>query len=423
MLTAVIGLQWGDEGKGKLVDLLAGKQQYVARFGGGANAGHTIYVDGKKFVMHQLPSGLLHPQAKNIIGNGCVVYLPGLMEEISEFEGYGIELNKRLFLSDRATLLLDFHRELDGLREEKLGAKKIGTTKRGIGPAYTDKAARISFRAGELLNFNTFAAKLRERCEELATTHGIKIDIEKEITVYEDYAERLCPLITDTGALLREALESGKTVLAEGAQAALLDVDHGTYPFVTSSTTTVGGVFSGLGIAPCVAGKPVKLEIIGVAKAYTTRVGSGPFPTELENEIGEELRKIGHEFGATTGRPRRCGWLDLVATRYAAGLNGITSINLTKLDVLNTLPEIKVCVAYELDGEKIDTVPANIEDLARVKPIYETVPGWQTDTSKARKFSELPKAAQEYIKLIENSVGVPIKWVGVGIERDAMATA
>lgn len=416
MLTAVIGLQWGDEGKGKLVDILAGSQQFVARFGGGANAGHTIYVNGEKYVTHQLPSGILHPQTKNVIGNGCVLYLPGLMEELGEFEARGIKFANRLIISDRATLLMDFHRELDGRGEEKLGDKKIGTTKRGIGPAYTDKAARISFRAGELLNFNAFAAKLRARLEELAK-HGIEINIEKEITVYEDYAERLSGLIDDGGNLLRAALDDGKTVLAEGAQGSLLDVDHGTYPFVTSSSTTIGGVFSGLGVAP------VKdMEIIGIAKAYMTRVGAGPFPTELEDSIGEELRTIGHEFGATTGRPRRCGWLDLVATRYATKLSGITSINLTKLDVLNTLPEIKVCVAYELDGETINTLPANIEDLARVQPIYETVPGWQEDTSKVRKIKDLPKAARDYVALIENFVGAKIGWVGVGVERDAMAT-
>lgn len=416
-LTTVLGLNWGDEGKGKLVDILAGKMQFVARFGGGANAGHTIVVDGQKIVLHQLPSGVLHPQTKNIIGNGCVVHIPTLIEEIEELEKIGVKLVDRLFISDRATILFDFHKELDGLSESKLGDKKIGTTKRGIGPAYSDRVNRKSLRIGDLNNFENFAAKLRARLEEINAIEAIdpKFDIEKEITLYKDLAEKLEGMIVDVSMILQNALADGKTVLAEGAQGSLLDVDFGTFPFVTSSTTTAGNIFSGLGIAP------QNLESIGVAKAYTTRVGAGPFPTELLNETGERLREVGAEFGATTGRPRRCGWMDLVATKFAAKLNGTTAINLTKLDVLNELDEIQVCTKYKLDGEEIETLPAVIEDYEKVEPIFETLAGWKSDTSEIHKISDLPENAQKYIKFIEKYLGIPVKWVGVGVEREAMA--
>jgi len=416
-LTAVLGLNWGDEGKGKLVDILAAKSQFVARFGGGANAGHTIVVDGKKVVLHQMPSGVLHPQTKNVIGNGCVVHLPTLIEELNELEEIGVKLSDRLFISDRATLLFDFHKELDGLAESR-AKKKIGTTKRGIGPAYSDRVNRKALRAGDLLNFENFASKLRDRLDEVNTIEGMPFQFEagREIALYKDIAERLEGMIVDTSALLQEALEDGKTVLAEGAQGSLLDVDFGTFPFVTSSTTTAGNIFSGLGIPP----QP--LESIGVAKAYTTRVGEGPFTTELTNKTGEKLRDIGAEFGATTGRPRRCGWMDLVATKYSAKLNGTTCINLTKLDVLNDFEEIQVCTKYKLDDEEIETLPATIAELERVEPIFETLPGWKEDTSKARKIKDLPNNAQDYIKFIEKYLGVPVKWVGVGVEREAMAS-
>ena len=416
-LTAVLGLNWGDEGKGKLVDILAGKSPFVARFGGGANAGHTIVVDGEKVVLHQLPSGVLHPQTKNVIGNGCVVHLPTLIEEMNELKTKGVELADRLFLSNRATILFDFHKELDGLAESR-AKKKIGTTKRGIGPAYSDRVNRKSLRLGDLLNFEVFAEKLRDRLEEVNAIEGMpfKFDPTREISLYKDLAERLDGMIVDTSALLQDALADGKTVLAEGAQGSLLDVDFGTFPFVTSSTTTAGNIFSGLGIAPQV------LESIGVAKAYTTRVGEGPFTTELLNETGEKLREVGAEFGATTGRPRRCGWMDLVATKYSAKLNGTTAINLTKLDVLNDFAEIQVCTKYSLDGEEIETLPATIEELERVEPIFETLAGWQADTSAAKKISDLPKNAQAYIKFIEYYLEVPVQWVGVGVEREAMAS-
>jgi adenylosuccinate synthase len=418
-LTAILGLNWGDEGKGKLVDILAGKSHFVARFGGGANAGHTIYANGKKFVLHQIPSGALHPQCKCVIGNGCVVHLPTVIEELEELKAAGINLTERLFISDRAILLFDFHKELDGLRENSAKAgKKIGTTKRGIGPAYADKINRCAFRAGDMLHFEDFAERLQDRIAEVNKTPGMpfQFDAGREITLYGDLAARLEGMICDTSTMLREALEAGKPVLVEGAQAALLDIDFGTYPFVTSSTTTAGGIFSGLGIPPQAA------DIIGVAKAYTTRVGEGPFPTELLDATGNKLREIGHEYGATTGRPRRCGWMDLVATKYAAKINGCNSINLTKLDCLNDFLEIKVCIAYELNGEKIDTLPANILDYAKVKPIYTTLKGWKKDTSKAKKIADLPAAARAYIKFIEKFTGIKVKWVGVGVEREAMAS-
>jgi adenylosuccinate synthase len=416
-LSAVIGLHWGDEGKGKLVDILAGKTNFVARFAGGANAGHTIHVGEKKFVLHQLPSGVLHPQTKNVIGNGCVVHLPTLIEEIEEIEQAGISLTDRLFISDRAALLFDFHKELDGLKEAALGKKAVGTTKRGIGPAYRDKIGREGFRLADLADWPTFAARLRERLTELNETYKFDINIESELTRYEAYSERISGMIADTGALLSDALESGKTVLAEGAQGSQLDIDHGTYPFVTSSTTTAGNIFTGLGIAP----QPVEPNI-GVVKAYTTRVGAGPFPTELEDADGERLREIGHEFGATTGRPRRCGWLDLVATKYAIRLNGTNAINITKLDVLNDFAEIKICTGYELNGEKISTPPAVVANCEKLQPIYETLPGWQADTSAARAIKDLPENAQKYIQFVEQFLGVPVRWVGVGVDREAMAS-
>ena len=415
-LSTVLGLNWGDEGKGKLVDILAVKSQFVARFGGGANAGHTIVVDGEKVVLHQLPSGVLHPQTKNVIGNGCVVHLPTLLEEISELEKMGVNLTERLFLSNRATILFDFHKELDGLSEAK-AKQKIGTTKRGIGPAYSDRTNRCSFRLGDLLDFDNFAERLRERLGEINKIKDLPFKFEegREIALYKDLAERLEGMIIDTSELLQEALKNGKSVLAEGAQGSLLDVDHGTFPFVTSSTTTAGNIFSGLGIPP------QKLDSIGVAKAYTTRVGEGPFITELENESGEKLREIGAEFGATTGRPRRCGWMDLVATKYSAKLNGTDSINLTKLDVLNDFAEIQVCTKYKLDGQEIKTIPPTIRELERIEPVFETLPGWQSDTSEIREIKKLPANAKKYLEFIENYLEVPVKWVGVGVEREAMA--
>jgi len=414
--TAILGLQWGDEGKGKLVDALAGEVDIVARFGGGANAGHSIHVDGKKYVTHQVPSGALYPHTTNVIGNGCVVHLPSLAKEIAELEEGGMPIRERVFVSSRAPLLLDAHKLIDAKKEELRGGANLGTTKSGIGPAYADKVSRDTLRVGELRDFALFEARLRAHLAELAELYSIEIDVDTEVASYKAFAANIADRIIDTAAVLYSALADDKKLLIEGAQAALLDIDHGTYPFVTSSNTTIGGVFAGLGIGP-----QREMEIIGVAKAYTTRVGAGPFPTELDDETGEKLREIGHEFGATTGRPRRCGWLDLVATRYSARLNGCTAINLTKLDCLNDFAEIKVCVAYELDGERIETLPSTAAELERLVPVYGTLSGWQSDTSEIRKISDLPEAAQVFVKYIEDYCSVPVKWVGVGMERTALA--
>lgn len=411
-LTAVIGLNWGDEGKGKLIDILAQRMDFVARFGGGANAGHTIQAEQQKIILHQLPSGVLQKKPQLIIGNGCVVHLPTLFEEITFLEKIGINLSKRLQISERATLLFDFHRELD---QASNLAQKIGTTKRGIGPAYSDRVARRSLRVGDLLNFPTFAKNLRARLITLQKNPNLncKFDPSTEIAFYKDAAERLNGMICDTSHQLLQA--RGKQILIEGAQGSLLDLDFGTYPFVTSSTTLAGGIFSGLGLPP------QKIKTIGVIKAYLTRVGAGPFPTELKEAIGKKLQEQGHEFGATTGRPRRTGWLDLVATKFALNLNGVTSLNVTKLDVLQGLPEIKVCIGYELAGRKITAFPASLETLLKVKPIYKVFPGFHANIAKVRKIAQLPRAARNYLQFIEKFLGQPIKFVGVGPRREELA--
>jgi len=414
--TAILGLQWGDEGKGKLVDALAGDVDIVARFGGGANAGHSIHINDKKYVTHQVPSGVLYSHTTNIVGNGCVVHLPSLAKEIVELEESGMPIRERVFVSSRAPLLLDAHKLIDAKKEELRGGANLGTTKSGIGPAYADKVSRDTLRVGELRDFELFEKRLRAHLNDLTELYGIEIDADAEVEIYRRFAKEIKDRIVDTSQLLQTAIANEKKLLVEGAQAALLDIDHGTYPFVTSSNTTIGGVFTGLGVGP----QP-DMQIIGVAKAYTTRVGTGPFPTELDSETGEKLREIGHEYGATTGRPRRCGWLDLVATRYSARLNSCTAINLTKLDCLNDFAEIKVCVAYELDGERIETLPATAAELERLIPVYETLPGWQSDTSEIRHISELPEQAQAFVKFIEDYCQTPVRWVGVGMDRQALA--
>lgn len=411
-LTAILGLSWGDEGKGKLVDILAEQADFVARFGGGANAGHTIQAQQRKIILHQLPSGALRAKTQLIIGAGCVVHLPTLFEELAALEKLGFNLNERLKISERATLLLDFHKELE---EVSSWTKKIGTTKRGIGPAYVDRVQRTSFRVGDLLDFPNFAQELRERLTQFNKKAQRKFNPSQEIAFYQDALERLSGMITDTSQLLQQAQRAGKKILVEGAQGSLLDLDFGTYPFVTSSTTTAAGIFSGLGLPP------QRVETIGVLKAYSTRVGAGPFPTELQDQLGERLQRLGQEFGATTGRPRRTGWLDLVATKFAVDLNGIQSLNLTKLDVLSTLPEIKVCTGYELKGQKITHFPARTKLLAQVRPIYKSFPGFKKPISKVRKIAQLPAPAQNYLRFIEKFLKVPIRFVGVGGRRDELA--
>lgn len=415
-ITVVLGAQWGDEGKGKLVDALSQDHSVIVRTGGGANAGHTIYRDGKKYVFHLLPSGLIEPENIGIIGNGCVVHLPSLLDEMHDLAEKGVVVHNRIFLSSRAHILFDFHQAIDGLQEEKKGKECVGTTRRGIGPAYTDKVSRMGIRAGELVaDFSLFAHRLREHAESLNAQYGLGIDIEALLVEYQDLAEEFSEIIVDTEDLLEKYQAEGRNILVEGAQGFMLDIDHGTYPFVTSSNTTVSGAAHGSGIAP-----NKFTEIIGVAKAYVTRVGSGPLVSELLNDNGEKLREIGHEYGATTGRPRRCGWVDLVALKRFVRVNGATAWNITKLDVLADFETIGVVVAYELDGEKTQAIPADIGTLLRVKPVVQEFKGWKSDLSDIRKFEDLPEEAQNLLTFLEVETGVKIKYIGVGMESDAL---
>lgn len=415
----IAGTQWGDEGKGKLVDILSGKYDIIGRSAGGANAGHTICVnengESKKYVFHLLPSGILHEGKVCIIGNGTVVNIPTMMEEITQLKEQGIDVHGKLLISDRAHLLLEYHKIIDGVQEERKKGKKVGTTLRGIGPAYTDKISRIGMRVGDLLDFNSFAEKLRSNAERHMKTYGFEIDIEKEISYYNSAIDVIQGYITNTAEYINNSYKEGKTILIEGAQGAHLDIDHGTYPYVTSSNTTTGGAGAGLGFPPN------KIDnVIGIMKAYTTRVGEGPFPTELGDIEGKMLQEKGAEFGATTGRPRRCGWLDLIATQNAIDINGITSINMTKLDVLTEFKTIKVGIGYKLEGQDIKYIPASLTDFGKVEVEYLEMEGWDEDISKAKKFSDLPKNCQEYVKKIEKLLKTPINFIGVGVHRDEM---
>lgn len=418
---AVLGTQWGDEGKGKLVDILAQRYDIVARCQGGANAGHTIYnSEGKKFALHLVPSGILNEKALCVIGNGAVVHLPGLFEEIDGLESNGVSCKGRLLISDRAHLLFDFHQTIDGMREAELAGSLIGTTKRGIGPCYASKAIRNGVRVSDLRHMDTFPEKLDILLHDAASRFKgfeySKSMLQTEVEHYKRYSERIEPYIADTVHLMNDAFSSGKKILVEGGQATMLDVDFGTYPFVTSSNPSAGGICTGLGIAPRHIG-----DMIGVAKAYTTRVGSGPYPTELLDEAGENLRSAGHEYGTTTGRPRRCGWLDLVALKYSCQINGFSALNLTKLDVLSGLSRIRLGVAYKgPDGNVLKSFPADLDLLQKVEVIYEDLPGWQADLSKVRRYQDLPSAACLYVERIESLLGIPIDYIGVGPGRDAL---
>ncbi|WCJ26865.1 Adenylosuccinate synthetase chloroplastic [Euphorbia peplus] len=418
----VLGTQWGDEGKGKLVDILAEHFDIVARCQGGANAGHTIYnAEGKKFALHLVPSGILNEETLCVIGNGVVVHLPGLFKEIERLEANGVNCNGRILVSDRAHLLFDFHQEVDGLREAELAKSFIGTTRRGIGPAYSSKAIRNGVRVCDLRHMDTFPQKLDLLLSDAASRfRGFNYTpemLKEEVEKYKRFAERLEPFIADTVHVMNDSIAQKKKILVEGGQATMLDIDFGTYPFVTSSSPTAGGICTGLGIAPRVVG-----DLIGVVKAYTTRVGSGPFPTEILGQGGDLLRRFaGQEFGTTTGRPRRCGWLDIVALKYCCQINGFSSLNLTKLDVLSDLPEIQLGVAYKQnDGTPIKSFPADLRVLEQLKVEYEVLPGWKTDISSMRKYSDLPVAARQYVERIEEIVGVPIHYIGVGPGRDAL---
>ncbi|XP_055800534.1 adenylosuccinate synthetase, chloroplastic-like [Solanum dulcamara] len=420
-VSGVLGCQWGDEGKGKLVDILAKHFDIVARCQGGANAGHTIYnSEGKKFALHLVPSGILNEETVCVIGNGVVVHLPGLFKEIDGLESNGVSCQGRILVSDRAHLLFDFHQVIDGLREAELAKSFIGTTKRGIGPCYSSKVVRNGIRVSDLRHMDTFPQKLDLLLSDAASrfkgfNYGPDM-LREEVERYKKFAERLEPFITDTVHFMNDAVSQKKKILVEGGQATMLDIDFGTYPFVTSSSPSAGGICTGLGIAPRVVG-----DLIGVVKAYTTRVGSGPFPTEILGKGGDLLRFAGQEFGTTTGRPRRCGWLDIVALRYCCQINGFASLNLTKLDVLSDLSEIQLGVSYRLpDGTPVESFPSDLRLLDQIKVEYEVLPGWQTDISSIRNYSELPKAARDYVERIEELVGLPIHYIGIGPGRDAL---
>jgi adenylosuccinate synthase len=413
----IAGTQWGDEGKGKLVDILSEKYDIIARTAGGANAGHTICVgegdNVKKYIFHLLPSGILRENKISIIGNGTVIHIPTLLDEINDLKKQGIDVRKNLLISDRAHIIFNYHKVIDEIQENRKGDSKVGTTKRGIGPAYTDKISRRGLRMCDLLNFESFALKLRKNAEHHMKEYGFEFNIEEEINIHKDALEILEPLFVNVAEYLDKAYKAKKTILAEGAQGTHLDIDFGTYPYVTSSSTISGGVTTGLGIAP-----NRLTSVIGIVKAYTTRVGSGPFPTELADFEGNMLRDQGFEYGSTTGRPRRCGWFDAVVVKNSITLNGINSINLTKLDVLRNFKTIKIGTGYKLNGQPVAFVPASLDDFDKVQVEYEEMPGWTEDTSKAKKFKDLPKAAQDYVKRLEEILEVPINFIGVGANRD-----
>ncbi|KAL5532894.1 ADE12 [Sanghuangporus sanghuang] len=421
-VTVVLGTQWGDEGKGKLVDILSAEMDICARCAGGNNAGHTIVVPvgpqkvEKQFAFHMLPSGLVNPSCVGLIGSGCVVHVPSFFEELDALESEGLDCTGRLFVSDRAHLVFDFHQIVDGLKEVELGGSSIGTTKKGIGPAYSGKASRSGLRVHNLFNHDAFATKFRKIVEGRFKRYGhFEYDTEGEIIRYKKLAERLKPYVIDSLSFLHLQIAQGKRVLVEGANAPMLDLDFGTYPFVTSSSTTIGGVCTGLGIPPRLIG-----PTIGVVKAYTTRVGGGPFPTEQLNSIGEHLQEVGKEYGVTTGRRRRCGWLDLVVLRHSCLVNGYTSLNLTKLDVLDDFVEIQIAVGYRVEGKELLGFPADLDVLAEVEVQYETLPGWKTSLSEITTYDALPDNSKKYVEFIERFLGVRIEWIGVGPGRNSM---
>ncbi|HEX5473092.1 MAG TPA: adenylosuccinate synthase [Vicinamibacterales bacterium] len=414
MNIAVLGAQWGDEGKGKIVDLLTPQFSIVARYQGGHNAGHTVYASGRKFVLRLLPSGILHPGITCVIGNGVVVDPQALFAEIGELGRAGIHVDDRLVISDKAHLILPYHRELDLLSEARRGERKIGTTSRGIGPAYEDKIARRGIRVGDLANPDTLAEAVRHNVD--ARNRLIPestMDADQVLEELRQAWQRMAPWVTDVSLFLARARAAGRSIMFEGAQGTLLDIDHGTYPYVTSSNATIGGVCTGLGIPPrAIDG------VLGVVKAYTTRVGEGPLPTELPGDMGNRLRESGQEFGAVTGRPRRCGWYDAVAVRYAVRVNGLDALALTKLDVLDGLPELQVCTAYRCQGTTLTEFPSEIAQVSRCEPIYETLPGWRAPSRGIRRYEDLPEPARRYIGRLEELSGVPAAIVSTGSDRE-----
>jgi adenylosuccinate synthase len=414
MNLAVLGAQWGDEGKGKIVDLLTSRFAIVARYQGGHNAGHTVYVNGKKFVLRLIPSGILHPGVVCVIGNGVVVDPQALFAEVDELIRHDVDVEDRLLVSDKAHLILPYHRDLDLLSEARRGERKIGTTSRGIGPAYEDKIARRGIRVGDLADPKALEQNVRDNV--VARNRLVQDSHMEWQAVLQQLLEtgaRLQPLVRDVSLMLSEAMRAGQSILFEGAQGTLLDIDHGTYPYVTSSNASIGGVCTGLGVGPrAIDG------VLGVVKAYTTRVGEGPLPTELTGEMGDRLRDSGNEYGAVTGRPRRCGWYDAVAVRYGVRINGLDALALTKLDVLDGLEQIDICTAYRCGSRTLTEFPSDLSQLAVCEPVYESMPGWSTPTKGVRRLSDLPDHARRYVARLEEVSGVPAAIVSTGSDRD-----
>lgn len=421
-LSVILGVQWGDEGKGKLVDILSGRFDIVARASGGANAGHSVYVkengETKKFVFHLIPSGILYPHVICVIGNGVVIHTPTMFEELKSLREQGYDVDSKVKLSNRGAMLFDYHKIVDGMQEDSKGDAKVGTTKRGIGPCYADKISRRGLRFADLRDWNKFEEKYRANLAWHQKVYGFDYDAETELAFYRENRDTLLSMMTDTALYLKKAMDAGKSILVEGANATLLDIDHGTYPFVTSSNPSIGGVFTGLGFGP----RALTGELIGIVKAYMTRVGAGPFPTELLDSLGEQIREAGGEYGSTTGRPRRCGWFDVPITKYSLMVNGFDCINLTKLDVLDMLDEIKIATTYRLDGEVIETLPATLDELSRVEVEYETLPGWKQTLQGVTSWEQLPENAKAYVLRLEELLGTKIKYIGVGMRRDQLIT-
>lgn len=413
--TILVGAQWGDEGKGKIIDVLTESADLVVRSQGGSNAGHTVWVGDKKYVLHLIPSGILRRGKQCIIGNGVVIDPPGLVHELDGLKRHKVNVKGRLHISDKAHLVMPYHHELEACAERLKGKNKIGTTLRGIGPAYGDKIARTGLRMADLVDTGNFEARLRARIREanrlIKAFGGKPVSFKKIHADYSRAARRLCPFVANTTRLVHKALDAKKEILFEGAQGTYLDIDHGTYPFVTSSNTTSGGACTGSGLPPNRVD-----HVMGVLKAYTTRVGSGPFPTE-NDDISDMLHDMGREFGATTGRPRRCGWFDAVATRQAAQVNGIDQLAITNIDGLDQLSTIRVCTAYLLNGRRIDCMPTDIDDMAELKPVYRNFPGWQTDTSAARTWKDLPLKTRKYLRAIAKMIGAKIAIASIGPAR------
>jgi adenylosuccinate synthase len=413
----VVGTQWGDEGKGKITDFLSENAEVIARYQGGDNAGHTIVIEGTKYKLHLIPSGIFYPEKVSVIGNGVVVNPKSLVKELAYLHDAGITTDN-LRISDRAHVILPYHIKLDQLQEDSKGDNKIGTTIKGIGPAYMDKAARVGIRIADLLDKEIFAERLKINLEqknrEFTKMYEVDpVDFQDIFEEYYDYGQQIKKYVTDTSVILNDALDAGKRVLFEGAQGVMLDIDQGTYPYVTSSNPVAGGVTIGSGVGPSKISK-----VVGVCKAYTSRVGDGPFPTELNDEIGHQIREVGHEYGTTTGRPRRVGWFDSVVMRHSRRVSGLTNLSLNSIDVLTGLDEVKICVAYDLDGERIDYYPASLETLQRCTPIYETLPGWSEDITGVRHLDDLPETAKNYVRRVSELVGVKISTFSVGPGRD-----